>query len=156
MDQCNTDGCILLKGTCYCKERLFLNNALKIVYLIYPFFNRYMFFLKRKVRNKNRVEGSISAQYIYEEVATFCSRYFSSEVETMHNRAQRNDDLGDEEQDDIFSIFCSSVRPFGKAKERLLTQKEKDAAELYVLDNCQEVEPFVEYFFAIFLDMSIQ
>ena len=34
---------------------------------------------------------------------------------------------------------------FGKAKEHLLTQSEKDAAESYVLDNCDEVEPFVKY-----------
>ena len=81
-----------------------------------------MFFLKRKVRNKNRVEGSISAQYIYEEVATFCSRYFSPEVDTMHNRAQRNDDMVVEEQKNILSVFCSSARPFGKAKECLLTR----------------------------------
>ena len=63
----------------------------------------------------------------------------------MHNQVQRNDDMGVEEQNDILSIFCSSARPFGKTKERLLTRNEKDATELYVLDNCNEVSPFVEY-----------
>ena len=104
-----------------------------------------MFFLKRKVRKKNIVEGSISAQYIYEEVATFCSRYFSPEVDTMHTQAQRNDDMVVEEQNDILSVFCSSACPFRRAKEHLLTQSENDTIELYVLDNCDEVKPFVEY-----------
>ena len=66
-----------------------------------------MFFLKRKVWNKNSVEGSIGAQYMYEEVATFCSRYFLSEVDIMPNRAQRNDDMVVEEQSDIPSVFYS-------------------------------------------------
>ena len=53
--------------------------------------------------------------------------------------------MGVEEQNDILSIFCSSARPFGKAKERLLNRSKKDAVELYVLDNCNEVKSFVEY-----------
>ena len=61
---------------------------------------------------------------IYEEVATYYFRYFSPEVETMHNRVQRNDDMGVEEQNDILSIFCFSTRPFGKAKERTFTNPE--------------------------------
>ena len=93
----------------------------------------------------NRVEGSISAQYIYEEIATFCSTYFSSDVGTIHNRVQRNDDIGVEEQNDILFMFYSSTRPFGKTKEHILTRNEKDAAELYVLDNCDEISPYVEY-----------
>jgi len=71
---------------------------------MYPF-ERYMFFLKRKVRNKNRVEGSISAQYIYEEVVFFCSQYFSSDVETIHNRARRNEPTYEEEDDCTLSVF---------------------------------------------------
>ena len=40
------------------------------------------------------MDGSISVQYIYKEIATFCSTYFSSKVGTIHNRVQRNDDKG--------------------------------------------------------------
>lgn len=101
-----------------------------------------MFFLKRKVRNKNRVEGSISAQYIYEEVATFCARYFAPEIESIHNRASRNDPPP--LQDGGVSLFRHSCQPFGKGKQRLMTSAEKNAAELYVLDNCPEVNQFAE------------
>ena len=38
--------------------------------------------------------------------------------------------MGVEEQNDIFSVFCSSAHPFGKTKEHLLTQNEKDVVEL--------------------------
>ena len=91
------------------------------------------------------MDGSISVQYIYKEIATFCSTYFSSKVGTIHNRVQRNDDKGVEEQNDIFFIFYFSTRPFGKTKECILTRNEKDATELYVLDNCDEVLPYVKY-----------
>ena len=99
-----------------------------------------MFFLKEKVQNKNRVEGSISAQYIHEENATFCSKYFSLVVEMMYNHEQRNDDMGVEIQNGVLFVFCSSARPFGKAKERPMTKKEKEAAEIYILDNCDEMK----------------
>ena len=50
----------------------------------------------------------------------------------MHNRVQRIDDMRVEEQNDILSVFYSSARPFKKAKERLLTQSEKDVVKLYI------------------------
>lgn len=93
----------------------------------------------------NRVKGLISAQYIYKVIATFSSKYFSSKVETIHNQVQRNDDMGIKEQNNIFSVFCSSARPFGKTKEHLLIQNEKDVVELYVFDNYDKISPFVEY-----------
>lgn len=93
-----------------------------------------MFYLKRKVRNNNKVEGSISAQYVYEEITTFCSRYFRDELDTIHNRLQRNEVVGNVE-DEKLSIFQSDARPFGKGKRRLLLDKERNAAELYILDN---------------------
>lgn len=53
--------------------------------------------------------------------------------------------MGVEEKNNILPVFCSSARPFEKAKECLMTRKEKEAAERYILDNCDEVSTFIEY-----------
>lgn len=102
-----------------------------------------MFFLKRKVRNKNKVEGSISAQYIYEEVAHFCARYLSDEVETVHNQSSRND-INVQEKDNGLSVFRMIGQPFKRGRPRMMTKEERDAVQLYVLDNMEEVAPFAE------------
>lgn len=62
---------------------------------MYPF-ERHLNHLKRKVKNKARVEGSICEAYVLEEISNFCSRYFKPHVATNRTRAPRNDD-GDEE-----------------------------------------------------------
>ncbi|GKD63878.1 transposon-like protein, partial [Tanacetum coccineum] len=60
---------------------------------MYPF-ERYLYHLKKKVKNKARVESSICEAYIMEEISNFCTHYFESHVETNSRRVGRNDDGG--------------------------------------------------------------
>ncbi|XP_063946088.1 uncharacterized protein LOC108212435 [Daucus carota subsp. sativus] len=60
--------------------------------------------MKHKVGNKARVEGSIAEKYIYEELTHFCSMYFESEVDTVHNM------LGHNMVHDISSMFEAEIR----------------------------------------------
>lgn len=46
---------------------------------MYPF-ERYMLYLKRKVQNKIKVEGSICETYILEEIPNFASMYFDPSI----------------------------------------------------------------------------
>ena len=46
---------------------------------MYPF-DRYMHSLKKKVKNKARVEGSIIETYIIEEISNFSPHYFNPSV----------------------------------------------------------------------------
>ncbi|XP_074347315.1 uncharacterized protein LOC141686160 [Apium graveolens] len=55
---------------------------------MYPF-ERFLHGLKMKVTNKAHLEGSLAERYIEEECVHFCSLYFESKVETMHNRLRR-------------------------------------------------------------------
>ncbi|KAJ8773690.1 hypothetical protein K2173_006340 [Erythroxylum novogranatense] len=48
---------------------------------MYPF-ERYLHHLKRNVKNKARVEGSICNAYLVEEASTFCGYYFEPHVNT--------------------------------------------------------------------------
>ena len=101
--------------------------------------------LKKKVKNKAHVEGSICEAYLIQETSRFTSSYFPPHVETMLNKVDRNDDGGEvDAPDGCFSIFMHPGRPAGKMKERYLSENELDAARLYVLLNCDEVQPFVQ------------
>ena len=101
--------------------------------------------LKMKVRNKARVEGSISEAYLLEEISNFSSMYFESEVRTRHTRPPRNDDGGDDDiHNNRLSIFKYPGRAFGNNWSRMLDDRELGAAELYILLNCAEIEPYIE------------
>jgi len=48
-----------------------------------------LYTLKKSVRNKARLEGSIAEAYVADEALTFCSRYME-DLETRFNRHPRN------------------------------------------------------------------
>lgn len=110
---------------------------------MYPF-ERCMLYLKRKVRNKARVEGSICEAYILEEISNFASMYFDPHLQTRRTQVPRNDDGGEDMPDECLSIFKHPCRPIGKGRNRFLTDKELEIAEIYVLVNCSEVEPYLQ------------
>ncbi|XP_021618084.2 uncharacterized protein LOC110619138 [Manihot esculenta] len=111
---------------------------------MYPF-ERYLFDLKKKVKNKASVEGSIVEAYLIEEISSFCSHYFEPSISTRLNRVPRNDDGGHVEPMGRLSIFTHAGRPFGQLEHgRMLSNEEYCAAHLYVLLNCPEIDPFID------------
>lgn len=100
--------------------------------------------LKKKARNKARVEGSIVEAYIVEEISNFCSEYFKSSVRTKFNQVPRNDDGGGGDPKGRLSICCYPSYPFGNCGNRELKDDELRIIELYVLLNCEEIEPYVQ------------
>ena len=87
--------------------------------------------LKGYVRNKARPEGSIAEGYISEEAMTLVSRYLD---ETTTN-SQNSDDVDKESTLSIFKVG-------GEYKE--LDILEHREAQFYVLNNCEEVQPWVD------------
>lgn len=86
--------------------------------------------------------------YLLEECLTFCSRYME-DIETQFNKKDRIDDDdcgggGDLESLDCPSIFRTVGRSFGKVTPRLLTTAEWDEIHFYVLNNCEEVQPYLK------------
>lgn len=100
--------------------------------------------MKKKVKNKARVEGSIVQVYLREEVANFISHYFEFHVVTRRRRVPRNDDVGDDDgvPHSTISIFFNGGRPSGSLVKRYLTEKERVAAHNYILLNCSEINQF--------------
>ena len=81
--------------------------------------------LKRKVKNKAQVEGSIYKAYVIKEMSTFCSHYFGADVQSRQTQATRNDDVAKVKSNlDTFSIFNQLGCPAGKHRERMLIDQE--------------------------------
>ncbi|XP_057439916.1 uncharacterized protein LOC130731673 [Lotus japonicus] len=113
---------------------------------MYPF-ERYLGRLKRMVKNKSRVEGSICEAYLCQETSHFCSYYFESHVQSARNRVGRNDAGSHDDVDpQNLSIFSHPGRTAGTSRSRYLTDMESAAAHLHILLNCDEVKPFIERF----------
>lgn len=106
--------------------------------------HRYLNHLKKKVRQKARVEGSICKSYIEEEASFFFSHYFSDHVNISFQSVPRNDE-GDEQESSqaMLSIFRQHGRPSGKCVEIWLDDRDLHVAHTYILLNCAEVAPFV-------------
>ncbi|XVE92707.1 hypothetical protein REPUB_Repub01dG0122800 [Reevesia pubescens] len=106
-----------------------------------------MHHLKKKVTNKAIVEASICEAYIIEEITTFCSHYFDSNILTKLTQVPCNDDGGEVESMGRLSIFTYLGRAFvPKSVSRYLYDDEYQAAKIYVLLNCEEIWPYVEKF----------
>ena len=105
--------------------------------------DRYLRTLKSYVHNKSRPKGFIVEGYIAEECATFCSRYLH-DVETKHDREERNYVIANNITNEGLSIFKCMGRRIGKSTSHVLKTKKWSQVHLYVLSNCEEVTPFIE------------
>ncbi|KAL0534376.1 hypothetical protein IC582_028666 [Cucumis melo] len=103
-------------------------------------------YLKQYVRKKARPEGSIAEAYVINESLNFCSMYLRG-IETRFNRGDRNnDDIDDEEINNCgLSIFSQHIRWLGGVVFRQLTPDGLEKSHWYVLNNCDEVEPYLRY-----------
>ena len=107
--------------------------------MLFRFLNK----LKKTVKNCSRVEGSIFEAYLMQEMANFYFVYFEPDVSRIRTRVHWNNfvNLDDNPREPSLSIFTSAGRTTGKCSDRWLTDTEVEAAQLYVLLNCDEVKP---------------
>ena len=106
---------------------------------------RFLNKLKKTVKNKARVEGSIREAYLTQEIAYFSSHYFGPQVKSSRTRVRRNDwGVVNDDREPSLSVFNLPGRTSGKCKERWLNDKELAAAQLHVLLNCEAVKPIIE------------
>ncbi|KAF5446854.1 hypothetical protein F2P56_032452 [Juglans regia] len=109
---------------------------------MYPF-ERYLGKFKRYVKNKARPEGSIAEAYVHVECLTFCSTYLH-DIETTFNREERNVDVGQDHQEGSLFVFSQKVRLMGSSSSKRLDDPLFAKAEWYVLNNCPEIEQYLE------------
>ena len=102
--------------------------------------------IKRRIRNKARIGGSIAREHLVNEIATYCSLYFSPTVETRHNREPRN--FAPQHPSSPLSVFVSQSRRLYEKSgtKRVMTNEELFKVHTYILLNCDEVTPYVDEF----------
>ena len=108
---------------------------------MYPI-ERRLLTCKHYVQNTARPKGSIAKAYVVDECLTFCSRYFG-DVETRWNRPGRNRERSDSQSGDV-SVFNHGVNFLG-ASQYLEAGDEYDKMVWFVLSNCAEVLPYIDY-----------
>ncbi|PKU82319.1 hypothetical protein MA16_Dca005324 [Dendrobium catenatum] len=108
-------------------------------------FERYLDKLKKYVKNKARPEGSICEAYLSQEITHFCSYYFEPHIRSTRTKIGHNMNFDVEEQSHAkLSVLRRQGKSSGKCVERFLNDLEINTANLYVLLNCEEVEPILE------------
>ncbi|XP_076924835.1 uncharacterized protein LOC143587421 [Bidens hawaiensis] len=114
-------------------------------------YERKLGLIKRRIRNKSRVEGSIWREHLVNELATYCSLYFDPTLETRHNLEPRNF----APQHSSFSSGGSQLSVFVVPSRRLYQKSgvriqmdidDLKKAHTYVLLNCEEVYPYIDEF----------
>ena len=104
-------------------------------------YERYMFHLKKMVKNLSRVEGFIVVQMINEEILNFVEYYFLVEVQIKNRRSVRYDDRGERViyYVTVLDIFTDVGRFSGKSKDRRFTEQERSYLQIYLFINCEDV-----------------
>ncbi|XP_027186337.1 uncharacterized protein [Cicer arietinum] len=111
---------------------------------MYPF-ERFLHHLKKKVKNKARVEGSIIKSYLIEDISQFCTYYFQSNKQPYNASIGRKANEDDFSQT-VFSIFNLPGRFGSECKVRFFEDKELNAVVNHILINCDEIQPYIETF----------
>ena len=92
--------------------------------------------LKNLLRNRARPEGSIARAYIESEVLTFCSSYMDDDVDGLPEFDGPTD--GDTD------VFMHVVNLIGRDQLQYVYDKTFNLLVWYVLNNTDEVEPYLE------------
>ena len=119
------------------------NSYIKVFSLLFLIENfwliqcRYLFNLKKKVKNKTHVKASICETYIVEEILIFILYYFEPHLRMRINCIPRHDDGGEVPSSGNLSIFSNPERPTPKnvVRGRYLSEIEFRQAHNYVLTN---------------------
>ena len=110
---------------------------------MYPF-ERYLHKLKKTVKNKAQVEGSIAEAYLLQEISDFSSLYFSEHLQTRWNTVPRNDDGGRvDAAEGSLSVFTHPGRGTSGSRDSYLDDRDLVAATHYVLLNINEMRPYI-------------
>ena len=97
---------------------------------------------KNSMRNRARPEGSIAEAYAATDTLTFCSRYIE-DVDTRFNWVAHGTS-GDEPVEDDISVFMHGVKLMGGSSVDRASDEDLEKLVWYVLNNCDEVYPYVE------------
>ena len=105
----------------------------------YPF-ERCLKTLRKKCRNKARIEASITEAYILEEVSNFTEKYYTEKLPSIYNPPPRYN-AGENESN--LSLFQGQLGSASASTTKQLKNEEWRSIMLYVLTNLVEVQQFI-------------
>ncbi|VVA35887.1 PREDICTED: transposon CACTA [Prunus dulcis] len=103
----------------------------------------FLYTLKKYVRNKSRLEGSIVEGYIVEECLSFCALYLGDGTVHKRNKPGRNVDAQGSDMREGFEIFKGPSKSLGRVKSFHLDHQEWDRVHRHVFWNTPEVQPYI-------------
>ena len=102
--------------------------------------------LRKKVRNKARVEGCIVEAELVEEATNYLSLFFKPQARSIRNKIPRYDDGASTFQSSCnLEIFQCPGRCISPRGVRELSTEEYEVAFLYILTNMPEMDEFFKY-----------
>ena len=97
--------------------------------------------LRKKCRNKAKIEASIAEAYILEEVSNFTEKYYTENLPSVHNLPPRYN-AGKNESD--LSLFQGQLGSASASTPKTLNHEEWHHIMLYVLTNLDEVASYMQ------------
>jgi hypothetical protein len=97
--------------------------------------------LRKKCRNKCKIEASIAEAYILEEVSNFTTTYYGDNLPSVHNPPPR---YNADENESNLSLFCGQLGSASGSTTKTLNHQEWCHIMLYVLTNLDEVTPYLQ------------
>lgn len=110
--------------------------------------------IKKNVRNKARLEGSIAEAYIVNKALNCCSMYLRG-IKTIFNRAERNNNEVYGLVDRGLSVFSQKAHLFGSRQLIQFSHEDIRRVHWYVMNNCKELQPYLEYVTLAFFTFCI-
>ena len=96
--------------------------------------------LRKKYRNKAKIEASIAEAYILKEVSNFTEKYYTKKLPNVYNPPPRYN-AGENESN--LSLFQGQLGSASASTTKQLKNEEWRSIMLYVLTNLVEVQSFI-------------
>ena len=97
--------------------------------------------LRKKCKNKAKIEASIVEEFIKEEVSNFTTTYYKDNLPSVHNPPSR---YNVDESSSNLSLFKGQLSRASASRTKMLRYDEWRTIMLYVLLNLDEVIPYVQ------------
>jgi len=110
---------------------------------MYPF-ERYMYHLKKKVKNKARIGGSIVAQCVNEEISYVTNNYIAPSTVQVPEK-DVNEIRFTYKYLDVPIMFQQEGRISGKSSSAWLNDEDYNILQTFLLLNCEVFEPYERY-----------
>jgi len=97
--------------------------------------------LRKKCRNKCKIEASMAEAFVLEEVTNFTQAYYGDKLPSVHNRPPR---YNAGENESKLSLFQGQLGSASDATSLLLKNEEWLTIIIYVFTNLTEMEPYMQ------------